>query len=874
MNDRINMEHLIKHNFEPLVIFKRSGYAVELINDSATSLFNLQSLDKNEIRLRHFCNRADLFNEKAAIRLLSTLELGEKKDFDWPVRLGNTHWLLAYLNVYEDKGEEYILVTFRDNTIGKESLLRLNNMVAFREVLDNLLSANTIVAPDEIPTLIDKSLLVVGQFFNCDRSYVFQFSEDLQLHSNINEWCANGITPYIDELQDIPIRKFPYLADHFLRNETVCLNDVSELPLEAKNEREEFAKEGIQSILLIPFSEGEKRIGFVGIDHVRSSKAWTASEVSNLKLLARAFANMLLRLKKEKELKEQHNMYQTLFMAANDSIAIFRNGICLDANPKTLNDFKCSRDFFVGKSLVELSSHNQVEGKSPSYINVFQQEALNGHPQMFEWVLKRGDGSEIEAEISLNKFSNKGESHTIAIFRDITEQNQAVKLLFETKDYKKTESQLLNLNVDLELTILDLFDIKQLQNLQDAFAYATGVSSLITDLEGYPITDVSFTNEICKLVRATDDGKHMCIESGKMLGKLAKEQRKPISRPCLSCGFIDAAAPIIVDGNHIGNWIIGQVRPSDLNVDKLLEYTRRLNINDDGVIAGFEKLVDLAPERFTKILNLLNVLTNELSILGYNNLKLAKSVQNHLSLERKLLLSKQRAEESDRLKSAFLANLSHEIRTPMNGIVGFSELLQFEGLTPADRREYVRLIHQSSSQLLNIINDIIDISKIESGQIDIHSSYFDVIELMENQEAFFIDSAKAKEIDLIFNSDDLTELEMFSDEGKLRQVLTNLISNAIKFTAQGSVEFGYELMDGNLIELFVQDSGTGIDADNVHFIFDRFWQAKDSDVKKGGTGLGLAITKAYVELLGGHINVKSKLNEGTRFSFVIPRTLN
>lgn len=867
------MEHHILHSMEPLVIFRRSGYTVELINDSATHLFNLHDVEKVNIKLRHFCNRADLFNEKAAIRLFSSLELGAKKDFDWPVRLGDIHWLLAYLSVFEEGGEEYILTTFRDNTIGKESLLRLNNMVAFREVLDNLLSDNTIVKPHEIPLLIDKSLQVVGQFFKCDRSYVFQFSDDLQFHSNTNEWCANGVEPYIDDLQNIPVSKFPFLAKFYANNEVCCINDVADLPNDATNEREEFAKEGIQSILLIPFSEGEKLIGFIGIEHVNSKKDWTTSEVSNLKLLARAFANMLLRLRKENELKEQYNMYQTLFMAANDSIAIFKNGVCLDANPKTLNEFKCSRDFFIGKSLVELSSVNQIEGKSPSFINVYQQEALSGQPQLFDWVLKRGDGTEIEAEISLNKFSNKGESHTIAIFRDVTDQKQAVKLLFETKDFKKNESQLLNLNVAQEISILDLFDIEQLQNLQDAFAYATGVSSLITDLQGAPITEVSFTNDICKLVRETDEGKRMCFQSGKAIGKLAKQQRKPISRPCLSCGFIDAAAPIIVDDKHIGNWVIGQVRPDDLNIDKLLSYTRSLDIPDEGVILGFEKLIKIAPDRFTKILNLLNVLTKELSVLGYNNLKLAKSVQNHLALERKLILSKQRAEESDRLKSAFLANLSHEIRTPMNGIVGFSELLQFEGLNPADRREYVRLIHQSSSQLLNIINDIIDISKIESGQIDIHSSYFDVIEMLENQEAFFIDSAKAKEIELINKSDDLSDLEMFSDEGKLRQVLTNLISNAIKFTVQGSVEFGYELMDDNLIEFFVQDSGTGIDADNVHFIFDRFWQAKDSDVKKGGTGLGLAITKAYVELLGGHINVKSKLNEGTRFSFVIPRSL-
>jgi len=874
MNKRLHCENMAMSSFEATVVFKRMTNEVVYLNNRAMDMFQLNNMPLNMIRIRHFCSRADQFNEKAAVNLFNTLEKDNPLSYDWPVRLGNVRWLSAFINLYTEDDNEFIVISFRDKTLEKESLIRLDSIVGFRDMLDHLLSYNTMVKADEIPLLIDNSLAMVGNFFNCDRSYVFQYSEDLKQHSNINEWCAPGVEPYINELQNIPTSKFPYLSKHLLNKEIVCLNDVNELPESAENERGEFAKEGIQSILLIPFIEGEEVIGFVGLDHVRISKVWTPAEISNLKLLARAFANMLLRQRKEKRIEEQEAMYKTWFMAANDSIAIFEKAVCIDANPKLLNDLNCTRDYLLNKSLVELSATVQPNEKSPTYINVYHQKAMEGAPQFFEWILRKKDGSDLDVEISLNRFSDKGNAHTIAIFRDVSEHKQVVDNILndELKDVKK---DVLNKNLkEKELSLLELFDIDQLQKLQDAFSFATGISSLITDTKGNPITQMSFTNQICKMVRGTKKGNAMCQESGRELGKMAADHLQPISKSCKSCGFIDAAAPIIIDGHHLGNWAIGQVKSKGLSIEKVLNYTNEIGLQDEDVRKEFNNLKEVGKDQFDRTLKLLNVLSQELSILGYNNLKLAKSIQNHVTLEKKLRMAKQKAEESDRLKSAFLANLSHEIRTPMNGIVGFSELLQYEGLTPDDRKEYVRLIHQSSRQLLNIINDIIDISKIESGQIEVHSGFFDVNAVFANLEALFIPSAEVKNIKLQFVVDESEELELFTDEVKLRQVMTNLISNAIKFTSIGHVEFGYEKKEHSKVRIFVRDSGVGIDSDSVDFIFDRFWQAKDADVKKGGTGLGLAITKAYVELLGGHIQVESKVDEGTELSFVLPRVLS
>ncbi len=871
--DRNNIEQIVKVALEPVVAFEMPGYDAILLNDKAAELFKLDS--SSQYKLRDFCSRADKFNEKAAIRLFEQLEPNKQVVVDWPVRLGDVKWLSACIQMVCSESDEYVVVVFRDNTLPKESLLKLDNMIAYREMLDKLLAYNININIEEIPGIIDQSLEMVGNYFHCDRSYVFEYSEDLKLKSNINEWCGPGVEPYIDELQNLPINTFPYLKTKLLNMEVVCFDDVNYLPQEAYEEREEFAKEGIQSILLIPFSEGDKPLGFIGLDHVNIRKNWTESEVSNLKLLARTFANFLVRVRSEKQIEAHRYMYKTLFEAANDGILIFKNGVCIDGNNKALQEMRCELPNLNGKSIVEISAITQLDGRSPTYANVFLNKAENGLPQSFEWRLRRLDGSEFEAKISLNSFRQGEDNLVIAIFRDVSDYKQTVDALINYQHQLKKEIDTIVHPVkdSSQLSLLHVFDLEQLQKMQDAFSFATGISSLITDAEGKPITRISFSNGVCVKVRASQQGLDMCMESSRRLGKRAKEEQKPVSNPCLSCGFIDAAAPIIVDGNHLGNWLIGQVRPDDLDEARLLEYTRSLGLKDEEILTKFNELVKVAPDHFQKILNLLNVLALELSSLGFKNLKLAKAIHEHVQLEKELREAKQNAEESDRLKSAFLANLSHEIRTPMNGIVGFSELLQYEGLTPDDRREYIRLIHQSSSQLLSIINDIIDISKIESGQIEVHAGYTDLVKLGVDLHAFFIDVATSKGVKLVFEYNNQSEYEIFTDEVKLRQVLTNLVSNAIKFTSEGSVIFGFEELNEKELEIYVQDSGIGIDSEDLDLIFERFWQAKDSDVKKGGTGLGLTITKAYVELLGGHINVQSERDKGTRFSFIIPKEL-
>jgi PAS domain S-box-containing protein len=251
-----------------------------------------------------------------------------------------------------------------------------------------------------------------------------------------------------------------------------------------------------------------------------------------------------------------------------------------------------------------------------------------------------------------------------------------------------------------------------------------------------------------------------------------------------------------------------------------------------------------------------------------------EDITNIKKFEKELISLKEKAEESDRLKSSFLANMSHEIRTPMNAICGFSNLLLDETIAPEQRQDFVEIININGQQLLSIINDIIDISKIESGQITISRMKFSLNDLFREVETVFASIAKLKGVEFssfIGLSD--RESVIISDEMKIRQILNNLLYNAIKFTEKGRVELGYALKD-NMLEFYVMDTGIGIPEGKEKIIFERFQQVDNvSNLSRQGTGLGLPISKAFVEILGGSIWFTSELGVGSTFFYTIPYLL-
>jgi len=235
-----------------------------------------------------------------------------------------------------------------------------------------------------------------------------------------------------------------------------------------------------------------------------------------------------------------------------------------------------------------------------------------------------------------------------------------------------------------------------------------------------------------------------------------------------------------------------------------------------------------------------------------------------------LKLAKEKAEESDRLKSAFLANMSHEIRTPMNGILGFTGLLKEGWVEPKVQKQYLNIVEQNGERLLNLINDLIDVSKIEAGQVQINNSEIDVHEEIQSVCEFFMHDAEKKGISLNALLPRNSKVKLITDKVKLHSIISNLVKNALKFTSKGSVFVGYE-PDGSFIRFFVKDSGPGIPDDKIDIVFRRFEQADQTLTKSyEGSGLGLPIARALTEKMGGKMWVESEVGKGSEFYFTLP----
>jgi signal transduction histidine kinase len=299
------------------------------------------------------------------------------------------------------------------------------------------------------------------------------------------------------------------------------------------------------------------------------------------------------------------------------------------------------------------------------------------------------------------------------------------------------------------------------------------------------------------------------------------------------------------------------------------------------IALGIQKL-QYYPENSMEFASLINnnfflVSASFLSILGafqLNSYKKKLIAHNQVinNEKKELFKAKKKAEESDQLKSAFLANMSHEIRTPMNAVLGFTELLKNPAISEDRKAEFLQILQSKSHQLLRLIDDIVDISKIETNNMKICREPVNLNLLVGELEKTYVRilqrNGKGGGLTLRFVkafTDD--ESWIMADDTRLKQVISNLVDNALKFTGKGEITVSYILNESKKLQFLVKDTGIGIPADKLPVIFDRFRQV---DHQKGGTGLGLSIVKSLVEMCGGEIWVKSELNIGSRFYFTLP----
>lgn len=249
----------------------------------------------------------------------------------------------------------------------------------------------------------------------------------------------------------------------------------------------------------------------------------------------------------------------------------------------------------------------------------------------------------------------------------------------------------------------------------------------------------------------------------------------------------------------------------------------------------------------------------------YRLVGICLSIQEYKDIENTLIEARKKAEESDRLKMAFLANMSHEIRTPLNAIVGFSELLAAAN-TEEEKQKYLEILHTNSELLLQLVNDILDLSKIEAGTLEFVYSDVDINLLLNDLEQLFRMKIGSNSPVRIITEPGLPSCMVHTDRNRIAQVVSNFVSNAIKFTTEGSIRIGYQSSENGL-RFYVSDTGSGISADKLEGVFDRFVRLQSD---KNGNGLGLSICKTIVNKLGGEIGAESEVGKGSTFWFTLP----
>lgn len=456
----------------------------------------------------------------------------------------------------------------------------------------------------------------------------------------------------------------------------------------------------------------------------------------------------------------------------------------------------------------------------------------------------------------------------VTVMNDITEHKK-IKEALEQRLIALTSPQ----DTTDGLKFADLFNVEDIQKIQDAFAEATGVASIITDVNGIPITRPSNFCRLCfEVIRKTDKGLANCCHSDAVLG--SHHPGGPIIQRCLSGGLWDGGASIRAGDQHIANWLIGQVLDEDTDETALLAYAREIGADEEKFRSALKEVPRMPHERFARVCAALFLIAGQLSRLALQNVQQARHILDGKRIESELLDAKLRAEKASLIKSEFLASMSHEIRTPLNGVNGFSSLLLETDLDDS-QRDLANSVRNSAEALLSVVNDILDFSKIEAGRIDLESIPFHPEEVIEGCMELVSPSAGRKGIRLRTVLEAGCPAQLTGDPARFRQILSNLLSNAVKFTERGEVVLTaaakHRADHGVFLSVEVRDTGIGIESSHLERLFEPFTQGDSSTTRRfGGTGLGLAISRRLTDLMGGKIEVASSPGEGSVFTVTLP----
>lgn len=766
---------------------------------------------------------------------------------------------------------------------------------------------------------------IVLERYKADRAFIFKFNWDTNTNDNLYEVNSENIPAEIHHLQNLPNNALSDYLEQFHQGIPLIVNAVEQLPKTTyqghNNIEKVFQLLNLKSAILFPMHIFGELWGYIGIETVRNYRTWTENDIEWLK----SFTNILSIGVSQRFMRTQaiHSEHRFSALFQNMPIGYVRHRIICDTHNQPV-DYEYLEVNPAFEKLTGLSAQQcigktatEIIGKvNPQLLQVYQQVAFEGKQKEFDYFTP-----------SLGRYFysviySPQQEEFIALFYDITERIKAteqirqnekkVRTIFENlpvcivtfdhqgdfTNYNEYASHIFkklqksDTNRKLNLTPEQIEKLHSQKTLSFDFTFDVEHQKILTIKNNIIPPNAIFLSS--KLIMYTDE-QNTCL--GYIFIAI---DNTDIKRTNLELTKTQKA----LTENLVRQSLIletGQIYPWYMNIE-----TKELDISEDFYKAFGQQKEDytnftpddfirsIHPDDFKKFRQAFRELENgqrkkikiELRINIFNQgyiwcemsaavrsrgknsiitkwLGFLTIIQKRKDNEKQLIEAIKKAEESDKLKSAFLANVSHEIRTPLNAIVGFSELLA-NSVDEEEKKYYLDIVKTNNNLLLNLINDILDLSKIESGRMDIKESQVNVKEVC--QEICHVHQLKAHPgVKIIFDSAN-TPLTMLTDPNRLIQLYSNLINNAVKNTFSGTITAGYHLLN-DTVECFVRDTGKGIPKNKQALIFNRF-EKLDSNVQ--GFGLGLSICKSILDKMNGSIRVISEEGKGTEFTFTLP----
>jgi PAS domain S-box-containing protein len=656
-----------------------------------------------------------------------------------------------------------------------------------------------------------EALREVGTFLGVDRAQLFHISPDRTSFSLTHEWCKPGTASRLADLQAVCVGDYPWLWSLLEQPGLVRVRDVNAMPEEAKTERARMSTQAIGAFLCVPVHRRGQVTGFLGLDVFGRQRDWPDGEVALLRIVADVLSNGLARKVTDEALRESEQRFQRAFRNNPAPMAIVwtENRRIVEVNEAFLVLADRRLEQVVGRT-VEETGLIDGDGQGRLSAAIGAGESL----RHLELRIRTGTGEQRHVSLSMDAFELAGQTFMLAVALDLSARVLAEETLREREEIFRSISAaaqdgIIMIDSDGRVTVWN-------DAAERMFGYR------LDEAEGQPLQ---------ALIMPED------YEAGFMegFGHFRRSGEGP---------FIGTAQQVMArrkDGTQI---------PVELSASAV-------NVRGRWHAVG-----------------ILRDITDRLKVEEELWKAKEETEAANAELQRSVERAKRLADEAaiaNAYKSEFLANMSHEIRTPMNGIIGMTGLLIDTNLS-ADQLEYAETVRSCADSLLTIINDILDFSKIEAGKLDLETLDFDLGSVLEGTVDVLAMRADQKGLALGCSvAPDVPQL-LRGDPGRVRQIVTNLIGNAIKFTAAGEVALSVALEetqgDHVLLRFVVRDTGIGIPAAKVDSLFQPFTQVDASTTRKfGGTGLGLSISRRLAEMMGGSIGVESEEGVGSRFWF-------